>query len=110
MRPAAAAALTAAVVLLAGCGGGDSSSAPVATSRIELAKSYRFAPEAIRVAAGTTVTWTNDDNFTHTVKIGDGETRKLSPGDTFSERFARRGTFRFVCTLHPGMSGEVVVG
>jgi plastocyanin len=108
MTRAAAAALAAAVGVLAGCGGGTPPE-PVATSRVELAKSYRFSPEGITVAAGTAVTWHNDDNFTHTVQVDGGETRKLAPGDTYSRHFAQRGTFDYVCTLHPGMNGQVTV-
>ena len=60
-----------AVAVAAGCGGSESSE-PIATTQISMAKSYRFDPKVIEVDAGSTVTWTNDDNFTHTVKV-DGQ-------------------------------------
>ena len=44
-----------------------------------MAKSYRFDPETIEVKAGSTVTWTNDDNFTHTVKVDGQEDHKVEP-------------------------------
>ena len=57
----------AAIVVAAGCGG-TGASTPVATTEVTMAKSYRFDPKTIEVKAGATVTWTNDDNFTHTVQ------------------------------------------
>ena len=93
----------------AGCGGmglGD----PVATNRVDLVKSYRFDPGAIEIKAGTSVTWTNHDNFTHTVKVGDGPDHKLSRGKSVTIRFATAGTYHYVCTLHSqDMRGEVIV-
>lgn len=93
----------------AGCGGaGDTT--PVATNDVLLPKSYRFDPTAIRVQAGTSVTWTNEDNFTHTVKVEDGADHEIEPGETVTIGFPAVGTYRFVCTLHPhDMDGEVVV-
>ena len=44
-----------------------------------MAKSYRFDPETIEVKAGSTVTWTNDDNFTHTVQVDGQEDHKVEP-------------------------------
>ena len=54
-----------------GCVGGGPDGAeasPVATTTVDMPKSYRFAPQAITVEAGSTVTWTNSDNFTHSVR------------------------------------------
>jgi plastocyanin len=97
------------LVAAAGCGGADEPAAPVASNEISLAKSYVFEPANVRIDAGTAVTWTNDDNFTHTVKVDDGETHKLSPGDSVTVEFDDAGTYAYVCTLHPDMDGEVVV-
>ena len=107
-----AVAALAATLLAAGCGGSGSSgsSDPVATTEVTMAKSYRFDPEAISIAAGDTVTWTNKDNFTHTVKVDGQEDHKVGRGDSVSIRFDRPGTYHFICTLHPhDMSGEVIV-
>jgi plastocyanin len=105
---AALAALTA-----AGCGGSDPlDSDPVATTEVSLPKSYEFEPAVIEVEQGATVTWTNDDSFTHTIRFdGDDETAELEPGDTFERDFVEAGSFHYVCTLHPrDMEGEVRVG
>ena len=98
------------VVLAAGCGGGDEDAAPVATTEVQMAKSYRFEPKAIRVTAGDTVTWTNDDNFTHTVRVDGQEDHKVDRGDSVSITFDKPGTYHYVCTLHRrDMDGTVTV-
>jgi plastocyanin len=104
-----AAAVLAATLVAAGCGG-TSTSPPVATTSVEMAKSYRFAPTTIEVKPGATVTWTNDDNFTHTVKVGDGPDHKVGRGHSVAIAFDKPGTYDYVCTLHShDMHGTVIV-
>ena len=106
---AAAVAVFVAMLLAAGCGGKESS-APVATTQVEMAKSYRFAPKTIEVKAGSTVTWTNNDNFTHTVKVDGQPDHKVGRGDSVSIRFDTAGAYHYVCTLHShDMHGTVIV-
>jgi plastocyanin len=96
-------------VLVAGCGGAGES-APVATTDVTMVKSYRFDPETIEVQAGDTVTWTNDDNFTHTVQVDGQEDHKVERGDKVAIAFDRPGTYEYVCTLHRrDMHGTVIV-
>ena len=103
-----AAALCAAAVA-AGCGGADDAQ-PVATTEVSMAKSYRFDPKKISVSAGDTVTWTNDDNFTHTVQVDGQEDHKVDRGESVSISFDEPGTYEYVCTLHRrDMSGTVIV-
>ena len=93
----------------AGCGGADSTE-PVATTEVTMAKSYRFDPKVIEVASGDTVTWTNDDNFTHTVQVDGQEDHEVGQGESVSIAFLEAGTYHYVCTLHEqDMDGEVVV-
>ena len=93
----------------AGCGGADSTE-PVATTEVTMAKSYRFDPKVIEVKAGDSVTWTNDDNFTHTVQIDGREDQRVGQGDSVSIEFETPGTYHYVCTLHrQDMDGEVIV-
>jgi len=100
----------AAALAAAGCGGSDGTSAPVATTQVTMAKSYRFDPDVIKIAAGQTVTWTNDDNFTHTVHVDGREDHKVEPGEKVSIAFDELGTYDYVCTLHrQDMKGEVIV-
>jgi plastocyanin len=111
MRRALAAlvCIAALAALAVGCGG-ESDSAPVATTDVTMVKSYRFDPEKIVVDAGATVTWTNDDNFTHTVQVDGQDDQKVERGDSFSVTFDEPGTYHYVCTLHrQDMEGEVIV-
>jgi plastocyanin len=105
------AALLAVLALAAGgCGGSGVSGEPVATNAVTMAKSYRFSPERVEIEAGSSVTWTNDDNFTHTVEVEGKQDMKVGRGDSISIRFDRPGTYRYTCTLHShDMSGEVIV-
>jgi plastocyanin len=104
-------------IVVAGCATGSRAAdpaTPVATSRVDLPPSYRFAPAAITVAAGTTVTWTNDDHFTHSVQLLNGglaaEPQVMAPGAFVSFTFSTPGTYHYQCHLHPGdMQGSVTV-
>lgn len=99
----------AAVLLAAGCGG-KADSAPVATNSVAMAKSYRFDPAVVEIDAGDTVTWTNDDNFTHTVQVEGQADHKVDKGGSVSIRFDKPGTYEYVCTLHSrDMHGTVIV-
>jgi plastocyanin len=104
-----AAVVLAATVVAAGCGG-TGASEPVATTKVSMAKSYRFDPKTIEIRAGDTVTWTNNDNFTHTVKVDGQEDNKVDRGDSVSIRFDKPGSYHYVCTLHShDMDGTVIV-
>jgi plastocyanin len=116
VRRAARAALLTSFVLIAGCGSSTASpAAPVRTTAVDMPRSYRFAPAAIVVDSGATVTWTNSDNFTHSVQFLDGglpaEPMVIAVGGapvmfTFNET----GTFHYQCSFHPtDMQGTITV-
>ena len=64
----------------------------------------------VEVASGSTVTWTNDDNFTHTVQVDERDDHEVGQGERVSITFDRAGTYHYVCTLHRrDMDGEVIV-
>jgi plastocyanin len=101
--------VAAAAVFAAGCGGSDTSE-PVATTEVEMVKSYRFDPKVIEIKAGDTVTWTNEDNFTHTVQVEAQEDHKVGQGESVEITFDTPGTYHYVCTLHSqDMDGQVIV-
>ena len=103
-------AVAAAALGAAGCGGAGESSDPVATTEVSMAKSYVFEPKVIQVEAGETVTGTNDDNFTHTVRIDGQDDHEVEQDESVSIRFDTPGTYHYVCTLHrQDMDGEVIV-
>ena len=110
MRALLLPAVAIAALVAAGCGGSDGSSERVATTEVSMAKSYVFEPKVIEVEAGDTVTWTNDDNFTHTVQVGGRQDHEVQRGQSVSIAFDRPGTYHYVCTLHrQDMDGEVIV-
>ncbi len=104
----------AAVLVLASCGpSAAANSQPVQTDKVEMAKSYKFSPPVIQVTAGTTVTWHNDDNFTHDVRLLDGsnwKSKPLAPGDSATYTFDKPGEYNYDCSFHPqDMKGKVIV-
>jgi plastocyanin len=101
--------LLALILFAAGCGSSESTE-PVAATEVQMAKSYRFDPKTIEIEAGDTVTWTNADNFTHTVQVDGQEDHKVERGESVSISFDTPGTYHYVCTLHSrDMDGEVIV-
>ena len=109
LLPAAALAALSALGLAAGCGGSETSE-PVATTEVAMVKSYRFDPQRIEIEAGESVTWTNEDNFTHTVQVDGQDDHEVARGESVSIEFGEPGTYQYVCTLHSqDMDGEVIV-
>ena len=103
--------LVVAGLLLAACGP-QATVQPVDTNQVDLPPSYKFEPAAITVPDGTTVTWTNKDNFTHNIRLIDdgGEVLDLPPGESVSFTFNGPGEHRYDCSFHPtDMTGVVVV-
>jgi plastocyanin len=68
-----------------------------------------FVPETLTIETGDTVTWSNQDSVPHTV-TGFGDDVNVPPGETFSHTFNEPGTFDYVCTIHPEMSGPLSPG
>ena len=84
--------------------------AEAAANTIEI-RDFSFAPVALTVPAGTTVTWINDDDEPHTVVESDAlfKSHALDTGDKFSFTFTTPGKFQYFCTIHAHMVGTVVV-
>jgi plastocyanin len=84
----------------------------VATTDVELPRSYRFDPAVITITTGSTVTWTNEDDFPHNVHLLDGSdvTKDLPIGSSASIGFDDAGTVYYECSIHPQqMHGEILV-
>jgi plastocyanin len=85
--------------------------APAAASGMSVSiVDFAFEPAALRVAAGDTVTWTNDGLAPHTVTGDFADSGVLDPGQTFSHTFDSEGTFDYFCAVHPDMVGSVAAG
>ena len=94
-----------------GGGGGGGTTTPVVTTAVSM-QSSSFTPKAIRVAPSATVVWTNNDNFNHDVSFANTTIGNIAPFATGSQSLAMPaapGTYSYVCTIHPGMSGTVQV-
>jgi plastocyanin len=72
---------------------------------------FTFKAPVLTVKRGTTVTWTNGDDIPHTVVSKDGafKSKVLDTGDRFSFTFAKVGQFGYFCSLHPHMTGTIIV-
>jgi plastocyanin len=73
---------------------------------------FSFAPPTLTVAAGTEVTWVNHDDIPHTVVSEDKTTfksRALDTDEKFSFTFSKPGTYTYFCSIHPKMTGKVIV-
>ena len=99
-----------AALAAAGRRGAGGSTEALSSTEVAVAKSYRFEPKVIEVEAGDTVTWRNDDNFTHTVQVDGREDHEVEQGESFEIAFDEPGTYHYVCTLHrQDMDGTVIV-
>jgi len=72
---------------------------------------FAFAPATLTITAGDTVTWTNDDDVAHTATSTAGafDSGLLDQGDSYSLAFTTPGTYDYLCTPHPSMTGRIVV-
>jgi plastocyanin len=96
-----------ALQLTAGAASGEGQEA----ATVVLAKDFMFAPVSVTVQAGATVTWTNKDGEPHTVVSDAGLFRSgaMDTNESFSYRFDKPGTYHYVCSIHPRMSGTIIV-
>ena len=71
---------------------------------------FSFGPD-LKIAAGTTVTWTNQDDAPHVVASDTNifKSKALDTNDRFSYTFTKPGTYVYYCTVHPRMTAKVVV-
>ena len=107
----AAAVIIAVVLLLAGTPSitaNDQSPAAKAEVKID---NFSFGPQTVTVSVGATVTWINRDDIPHTVVSTDGvfNSKVKDTDEKFSYTFAKAGTYLYYCSVHPKMTGKVVV-
>jgi len=74
-------------------------------------KDFMFTPRSLTVKAGTSVVWVNRDDEPHTVVSDAGLFRSgaVDTNDTYAFKFDKPGTYRFSCSIHPRMTGTIVV-
>ena len=108
--PVASALLCAVVLPLASVIRPAHAAAPAAAATVKIGN-FNFGPKAIDVPVGATVTWVNEDDIPHTVAASDKSFRSkvMDTDDRFSMTFAKPGTYEYFCSIHPHMTGKVVV-
>jgi 3',5'-cyclic-AMP phosphodiesterase len=81
------------------------------TARDVVLDNFKFAPGTVNVAAGSTITWTNHDYVPHNIVAVDKRFTSpvLDTGQQYSHRFDAAGTYAYFCSLHPRMTGRIVV-
>jgi plastocyanin len=88
-------------------------SIPFKATRAEVViDNFGFSPKTFTVPVGVTVTWTNHDNVPHVVTSADDQFKKspvLKAGQSFSNTFATSGTHSYFCSIHPRMTGKIIV-
>ena len=107
----AAPVMVAMLLLFAGSPSVTANDQPSAASAEVRIDNFVFGPQTLTVAVGTTVTWTNSDDIPHTSVSTEGvfKSKVLDTDEKFSYTFTKAGTYPYYCTIHPKMTGKVVV-
>jgi plastocyanin len=90
---------------------GKSAPAKTATTQVVI-DNFSFSPKTFTVPVGATVTWTNHDSVPHTVMSVNNQFKKspaIKANQRFSNTFATAGTYSYFCSIHPRMTGEIIV-
>jgi plastocyanin len=99
------------LLLLGGSSAVRASDQPSAASAEVKIDNFSFAPQTLTVPVGTTVTWTNRDDIPHTIVSTDGvfKSKVRDTDEKFSYTFTKAGTYTYYCSVHPKMTGKIVV-
>jgi len=96
---------------MTGTGGTGGNTGTIQGANEVFIQGMAFSPSTITVTVGTVVTWTNKDAVTHNVTSNPAlfSSGGMGNGATYSFTFANTGTFNYSCTIHPSMTGTVIV-
>ena len=96
------------MMLVRASAGGDKPGAAAAEVKID---NFSFGPQTLTIPVGTTVTWTNRDDIPHTIVSTDGvfKSKVRDTDESFSYTFTKPGTYTYFCSIHPKMTGKIVV-
>ena len=84
--------------------------AVAATTHTVAMDGTRFTPETLTVKRGDRVVWMNKDPFPHTATaVPTFDSKSIAAGHSWSYVASESGEFAYVCTLHPGMKGTLIV-
>jgi plastocyanin len=100
-----------AMLLLAGTPSVAANDQPAGASADVKIDNFSFGPQTLTVSVGTTVVWTNREDIPHTVVSTDGvfKSKVRDTDEKFSYTFTKAGTYPYFCSVHPKMTGKVVV-
>lgn len=72
---------------------------------------FTFSPATVTVTAGSTVRWTNHDDIPHNVVSEDKsfKSKAMDTDENFSFTFTKAGTYTYFCSIHPKMTGKIIV-
>jgi plastocyanin len=103
--------LIAMLLLFAGSSSVKANDQPSAANVTVKIDNFVFGPQTITVPVGTTVTWTNSDDIPRTAVSTDGvfKSKVMDTDEKFSYTFTKAGTYPYYCSVHPKMTGQVVV-
>lgn len=89
---------------------GQATGQPAGKAEVKI-DNFSFGPETLTVSVGTTVIWTNRDDIPHTVVSTEGvfKSKVRDTDETFSYTFSKAGTYPYYCSVHPKMTGKIVV-
>jgi plastocyanin len=99
------------LLLFAGAPSVTAGNQPSAANAVVKIDNFVFGPQTLTVPVGTTVTWTNSDDIPHTSVSTQGvfKSKVLDTDEKFSYTFSKAGTYPYYCSIHPKMTGTVVV-
>lgn len=100
-----------AMMLLAASSSSAANAEPSAATAGVKIDNFVFGPQTLTVPVGTTVVWTNSDDIPHTSVSTEGlfKSKVLDTDEKFSYTFTKAGTYPYYCTIHPKMTGKIVV-
>ena len=103
--------IAALLLLVAGPARVTANDQPSAASAEVKIDNFSFGPQTLTIPAGTTVTWTNRDDIPHTIVSTDGvfKSKVRDTDEQFSYTFIQPGTYPYYCSVHPKMTGTIVV-
>jgi plastocyanin len=99
------------LLLFAGSQSVKANDQPSAANAAVKIDNFVFGPQTITVPVGATVTWTNVDDIPHTAVSTDGvfKSKVMDTDEKFSYTFTKAGIYSYYCSVHPKMTGQVVV-
>jgi plastocyanin len=95
-------------------GGGQNNPSPMPEAVVTGAmtvdiQNFAFSPGTLTIKKDATVTWTNNDSAPHQIKSNTFNSSQLANGQSYSFTFNTVGTFDYSCSIHPSMTGKIIV-